>query len=435
MHRAAVPASSARRTLISRPRLATWVAAAVLAAAGALATAPVAAGAATAGPFPLQAPSAGQAIAGWGVNDKGELGTGTATSGSALTPVLAALPPGTLVAQVAPGCTHALALTSTGSVLAWGDNFDGELGNGTRFGFKATPAPVPFPAGVRIRQVSAGCDFSLAVSTDGQVYGWGSNGSGQLGTTKAASAPQLTPVLAQLPAGAAVQAVSAGQDHALAVTTTGQVLAWGSNFDRQLGTGSTSAFDATPAAVRLPGGTRIISVNAAAFFSQAVTATGQVLGWGTQANGVLGNGLSTGIAAAPVRALIPPGLRVRSVFGGCRHTIAVTTTGSVLSWGNNSVGQLGIGSSRVQSSLTPRHVRLPLDSSRAVAVGGGCDTGAVLTSRGQVLDWGAGPVLGTGSTLGSLSPVRVQLPAGRTAIGVGGGPEADFSLALLQPAR
>ena len=100
MYRAALRARPVRRASISRPRLATWVASTILAAAGALAAAPLPAGATTGGSFPV--PFSGQAIAGWGVNDKGELGTGMATSGSALVPVLAALPPGTLVTQVAP---------------------------------------------------------------------------------------------------------------------------------------------------------------------------------------------------------------------------------------------------------------------------------------------------------------------------------------------
>lgn len=429
MYRVAVRARPSRRASVSFPRLATWVASTVLAAAGALAAAPLPAGAATAGPLPLPFPFPGAAIAGWGNSSLGQLGTGMASKGLVLSPVLTALPPGTRITQVAPGCDQALALTSTGSVLAWGDNSQGELGNGSTGGFSATPAPVRFPAGVRIRQISAGCDFSLAVTTDGQVWGWGDNVNGQLGAT--AGGFQPSPVQAQLPAGVRVRAVSAGGAHSLAVTTAGQVLAWGANGNGQLGTGGTSTGGATPVPVHLPPGIRVSSVSAGDLSSEAVTVNGEVLGWGIQAGGVLGNGASSGRAVTPVRALIRPGVRVRRIFSGCFHTLAVTTTGTVLAWGSNSDGELGTGTTQPQSSPVPVLVQLP-PGTRAVAVGGGCRHSVALTSRGQILDWGAAGLLGNGSTTASAVPVQAQLPAGSRAIGTGGSAAGDFSLALLR---
>ena len=108
----------------------------VLATVAALAGSALPAAAAAAGP---PAPGhGGPAVTGWGSNLRGQLGTGH-TGDDVLRPVLARLPHGTRITQVAPGCSHSLALTSTGSVLAWGDNRSGELGNGTTGGFKATP--------------------------------------------------------------------------------------------------------------------------------------------------------------------------------------------------------------------------------------------------------------------------------------------------------
>jgi alpha-tubulin suppressor-like RCC1 family protein len=426
MNRLALRAWPARPVSARRRRLTPWAAGTVLAAAGALTAVPLPAGAATAGPLPITFFS-GAAIAGWGNNDLGQLGTGMASKGLVLSPMLTALPPGTRITQVAPGCDQALALTSTGSVLAWGDNSQGELGNGSAGGFSATPAPVRLPAGVRIREVSAGCDFSLAVSTDGQVWGWGDDVNGQLGTKAGGFRP--SPVQAQLPPGVRVRTVSAGGAHSLAVTTTGRALAWGDNENGQLGTGSTSTGNATPVPVHLPPGTRVASVSAGDLSSEAVTVTGEVLGWGAQAGGVLGNGASSGRAVTPVRALIRPGVRVRSIFTGCFHTLAVTTTGTVLAWGDNSDGELGTGTTQPQSSPLPVLVQLPLGT-RAVAVGGGCRHSAALTSRGQILAWGRAGLLGNGSTALSAAPVQVQLP-GSSAIGTGGSAAGDFSLALL----
>jgi alpha-tubulin suppressor-like RCC1 family protein len=370
-------------------------------------------------------------VAGWGENDHGELGTGQASSSFVLLPVLASLPPGTRITQVAPGCSHSLALTSTGSVLAWGGNFSGELGNGSAGGFSATPAPVKLPTGVTVSTVAAGCGFSMAVSTTGQVYTWGSNVVGELGTGKTGGNAAL-PGAVSLAPGVRVRTVAAGESHALAVTTTGQVYAWGSNDDGELGNGITNGQpNPTPALVQLPAGTRITAVTAAEHDSLAVTAGGGVLGWGSQSFGSLGNGRDSGTAPRPVHTLVPRGLRVRSIYAGCFHTLAVSSTGLVLAWGDNGNGQLGIGSLRRGESVFPVHVPLP-QGGRAVAVGGGCVHSVAVTGRGQVLAWGSGGLLGNGGTTSSPAPVTVQLPAGRFAIGTGGRAIGDFSLALLR---
>src|SRR6185437_3103473 len=428
MNRPALPMPAPRRT--AARRLSPWAASAALAASAVLAWPALPATAATAG-RPAAAPPSGQSVAGWGENDNGELGTGQASSGFVLLPELASLPPGTRITQVAPGCSHSLALTSTGSVLAWGDNRTGELGNGTTGGFKATPAPVKLPAGVTISSVAGGCGFSMAVTTTGQLLTWGDNSTGELGTGKTGGNTAL-PGPASLPPGVTVRTAAAGEDHALAVTTAGQVYAWGSNDDGELGNGSTSGQpNPTPAPVRLPAGTQVIAATAAEHDSLAVTAGGDVFGWGNQSFGSLGNGQGSGIAPLPVRTLVPAGLRVRSIYAGCFHTLAITTTGIVLAWGDNGNGQLGDGQPRQGDSLFPVHVPLPQDG-RAVAVGGGCVHSVALTARGQMLAWGTGVLLGNGGTTSSPVPVTVRLPAGRIAIGTGGSAIGDFSLALLQ---
>jgi alpha-tubulin suppressor-like RCC1 family protein len=396
--------------------------------AAAVAGTVLAATAASAAPVPVPAPG-GQAVAGWGQNDRGQLGSGT-SGGIALAPVAASLPAGTRIRQVAPGCNHALALTSTGTMLAWGDNAVGELGNGTTGGFTATPVKVKLPAGVTVRAIAAGCGFSLAIATDGTLYSWGSNDTGQLGSTRTGG-HRARPARVQLPPGVSVRAVSGGEDHALAVTTAGQVYAWGANSTGQLGNGSTGHGSGTPARVTLPHGARAATVAAGEGDSLAVTTAGQVLGWGDGALGSLGNG-HTGISPVPGPALLPPGLRVRSVFAGCLHTLAVTVGGSVLAWGDNSSGQLGTGI-RLDHSTVPRHVRLR-HFGRAVAVGGGCVHSVAVSAGGKVLAWGMGALLGNGSQAPSRVPVPVRLPAGQAAVSTGGNSDAEFSLVVLKKA-
>jgi alpha-tubulin suppressor-like RCC1 family protein len=401
-------------------RSAAWAAGAILTAAAAGLPVTTAA-AATASLFPRTA------VAGFGENDHGELGNGTPSS-NVLLPVLANLPPGTRVIQTAPGCNHSLALTSTGSVLAWGDNRSGELGNGSISSSNATPAPVQLPAGVRIRSVSGGCAFSLAVSTAGQVYSWGINSSGELGNGKTGAA-SATPGLVQLPPGVRIRVVAAGLDHALAVTTAGQVYAWGGNDDGQLGNGSTGPATGTPALVRLPAGIQVTTVTAGERDSLAVTTGGHVMGWGSESFGALGDGHGSGFTPLPVRTLLPPFVRVRSLFAGCFHTLAVTVTGSLYAFGANGNGELGIG--RSGDRVVPARTHLPLGT-RVLAAGGGCVHSVAVTSRGQLLSWGSGGLLGNGSTASSNVPVPVRLAPGQFAVGTGGSAVGDFSLALVR---
>jgi alpha-tubulin suppressor-like RCC1 family protein len=271
----------------------------------------------------------------------------------------------------------------------------------------------------------------LPTGPSGQaIAAWGQNFRGQLGNGTSGSTA-LVPVLATLPAGTRITQVAPGCDHSLALTSTGSVLAWGDNSDGELGNGTTGHPNGTPAPVLLPHGTRVTAVTAGENDSLAVTTTGRVLGWGDESFGSLGNGRANGVTAVPVRTLLRPGLRVRSIFAGCFHTLAVTSDGSVLAWGDNGNGQLGNGS-QLSDSTFPVHVPLP-NFGRAVAVGGGCVHSVALTSRGQLLAWGASGLLGNGSQTFSPVPVPVKLPAGRIAISTGGGAVSNFSLALLRP--
>ena len=90
------------------------------------------------------------------------------------------LPAGTTVAGASAGCDHTLALTRAGQVFAWGMNDFGQLGNGTTTD-SSVPVRVPLPAGITATAVAAGCQFSLALTSKGQVLAWGRGSEGQLG--------------------------------------------------------------------------------------------------------------------------------------------------------------------------------------------------------------------------------------------------------------
>ena len=257
-----------------------------------------------------QAAAAGGSLLAWGDNQFGQLGNDT-TIGSD-TPVKVQLPAGTRVISMRAGCGHTLALTSTGHVLAWGYNGDGELGDGTTTS-TGTPVKVKLPPGTTVTAVRAGCFHSLALTTTGHVLAWGFSGQGELGNGSTLSS--LIPVRVKLPRGTKVRAISAGSGHSLATTATGRLYAWGANSGGQLGDGTTINRD-TPVKVKLPKGTVVTLTAAGEGQSLARTSTGKVLAWGDNTDGALGNGSTTSSLTA-VRVLLPRHTKVRALFGGC----------------------------------------------------------------------------------------------------------------------
>jgi alpha-tubulin suppressor-like RCC1 family protein len=367
----------------------------------------------------LAAPPAGALLA-WGSNSGGQLGDGG--TADAPSPVSVSLPSGASVTAASVGSTHALAVTAGGQVLAWGTNSSGQLGNGTETS-STTPVQVSLPSGTTVTAVSAGTGFSLALTSAGQVLAWGANSSGQLGDGTGAT--RTTPVAVHLPSGTQVTAISAGTSFGLALTSGGQVLAWGGNRDGELGNGSDNS-SSTPVQVALPAGTTATGVAAGGQFGLAATSAGQALAWGT---GSLGNG-SVGISDTPVPVSLPSGTTVTAVSAGGTAGYALTSAGQALAWGTGTSGQLGTGATA--SAATPVSVEVPTGTTLS-AIAGAAQSALALTSAGTVLTWGTGD-LGAGSGVTSAdSPVSVSLPAGLSAAGIGAGPDAVSDLAVTVP--
>jgi alpha-tubulin suppressor-like RCC1 family protein len=206
----------------------------------------------------------GAALA-WGFG--GVLGDGTDMM--RVKPVPVALPGGTKVTAVAAGSLFSLAITRGGQVLAWGQNDSGQLGDGSKSA-RLSPVATDLPTGTKVTGLFAGCAHSLALTARGTVLAWGDNTFGQLGD--GSFTPSPTPVQATMPPGTKVAAISSGCDTSMVRTASGRVLAWGRNDQGELGDGSQEAKRATPAAVQLPGGVKAIGLSAGsmAAFSIAI---------------------------------------------------------------------------------------------------------------------------------------------------------------------
>ncbi|MEV5573137.1 Ig-like domain repeat protein [Spirillospora sp. NPDC052269] len=360
---------------------------------------------------------------GTGNNNNGQLGDGTTTNRTIPGPVH--LPAGVALTQVSAGWYHSLGLTSDGRVLAWGANNYGQLGDGTTTS-SDTPVETHLPPGVTVTQVVAAGWVSLAVTADGRVLSWGYNNNGQLGD--GTTTTRYTPGDVDLPAGAYVTQVAAKTNHVLAVTSGGQVLAWGNNVHGQLGDNTTTTPRTRPVQTQLPAGVTVTQVAATSFSSLALTSDHQVLGWGFNSSGQVGDGTTTN-RTVPVLVHVPEGVSVTQIAAGFEHGLALTSQGGMLAWGHNGYGQLG------DDTYTNRHTPVPVQLPEGVTItqmDAGFHSNLAVTSHGHVLGWGTNSdgELGDGTVLSRSTPVYMELGA-RAATEVA--PGAYHSLVLAEP--
>jgi alpha-tubulin suppressor-like RCC1 family protein len=357
------------------------------------------------------------AVVCWGQNVVGNLGNGNTTNSS--TPVaVVGLASG--VTAITTGAVHACAIAAGGSVMCWGYNFDGQLGNGTATIYSSTPVAVTGLSGAALA-VLAGGYHTCATTNGGLVECWGFNADGQLGngTTANSNIPVTVPFSG---GGANPVVLSAGGFHTCAINSAGYAACWGDNANGQLGNGSTTN-SSTPVAVSGPLN-QFVTIAAGDLFSCGLAAAGTTVCWGANSDGQLGNG-TTADSAIPVQVNAFTG-SVAAVTAGVRFSCALTIGGAVMCWGQND-NTLGNGG--FSNSSTP--VPVTGLSSGVVAIAAGDYHVCAVTATGAVVCWGSNEdgELGNGTNTDSGTPVQVTGLAASVAVAAGNGHSCAVTIA------
>lgn len=305
----------------------------------------------------------------WGWNGFGQLGNGTQNNSTVPVHVSGL---GSMIA-VAGGERHSLALKRDGTVWAWGDNGYGQLGNGT---LVPELMPIQVSGLSNVVAIATRYSHSLALKNDGTVWAWGYNGYGQLGDSSTVNSS--VPIQVHMLSG--ITAISAGERHSLALKNDSTIWAWGGNVVGQLGNNTTTD-DSVPVLVN--GSLKAIAIAAGSFHSLALRDDGTVWAWGGNIYGQLGNGgnLSDSIPA-PVTGLPT----ISAVAGGGGHSLAIASNGTAWAWGEGDQGQLGNGN--LGNSSNPIQVT---GITAITEIAGGAGHSLALQSGGKVTASGANP--------------------------------------------
>ena len=302
---------------------------------------------------------------------------------------------------ITAGRAHTLSLKSDGTLWSWGDNISGQLGDGTTI-IKTTPKQIG--TATNWSAISAGGDHTLALKSDGTLWAWGFNYATFFTPTQIGTATNWS-------------AISAGGGFAIGLKSDGTLWAWGDNSSGQLGDGTTTN-KTTP--TQIGTATNWSAISAGGFHTTALKSDGTLWAWGDNSLGQLGVGTITN-KTTPTQigtdinwnAIAAGG---NSNGGAGSRTIALKSDGTLWAWGSNGYGQLGDGTTTTKT--TPTQIGTATNWS-AIAAGG--DHTLALKSDGTLWAWGSNwwGQLGDGTTTNKTTPTQIGTATNWTAISAG----------------
>ena len=339
----------------------------------------------------------------WGANGDGQLGQGaTSTQQQTMVEVTAL---GDTVTAITLGEYHTCAVKTDGSVWCWGRNWNGQLGNDTNTS-SSTPVQVKIDADRTldgVTAVTANEAHSCALTTAGAVYCWGSNWQGRLGDGTYIDRRVATQATGMA---AGVAKVTAGKGHTCVLKSNGQVWCWGRNWSGQVGDGTTTE---RTSGVQITWPTQpaplITDIVCGEEFTCVITAAGGAWCFGENGYGQLGDDTITDHGTpAPVTGMETG---IADVEAGAQHTCLIKTDGSLWCWGNNYYGRVGDG------TATERHLPVAVMNMDDEVTGAGGGRPSTCGIRaGLLYCWGYNYYgqLGDGTNTDRYVPTPVAVP-------------------------
>ena len=280
----------------------------------------------------------------WGNNQFGMLGDNTVIRKSSPVQTVAG---GTNWSQIATGYSMCAAIKTDGTLWTWGRNNSGQIGNSS--GVASFSSPVQTSAGgTTWRTVSASNESFGAIKTDGTLWMWGSNSVGSPGilgdnTTINKSSPVQTTA-----AGTNWSKISFGETHAAAIKTDGTLWVWGSNGNGELGNADATFATKSSPVQTISSGTDWQDIKLGRWFSIALKTNGTLWTWGSNQSGKLGD--NSNISTSSPIQTVAGGSNWSFTAGGKHFSAAIKTDGTLWTWGQNNYGPLGDNTSIAKSS-------------------------------------------------------------------------------------
>lgn len=299
------------------------------------------------------------------------------------------------------------AIKTNGTLWAWGRNLSGQLGDGT---LTDRSTPVQIGTATNWQKIASGDLHSLAIKTDGTLWAWGNNQYGQLGNNTTVSS--TFPI--QIGTATNWKNVSAGGLFSLALKTDDTLWAWGDNFYKQLGLGSLVPGQLVPTQVGTDNDWYLIS--AGANHSLASKLSGPLYSWGSNSHGQLGLFGSVG-GVAPLPVMVSSTVPWKSISASSSHSIALKDDNTLWSWGSNGFGELGNNSTT--SSSTP--IQIGTDTNWSIAKAGS-NTSFAIKATATLWTWGRNDYgqLGDNTIIEKHLPTQLGTATNWTTISAGG---------------